>query len=229
VWKAFAGEASAASGSLGTLQLSIPENMKLNMQDRQPETQTPVSPTGVVPAMPFLRGLLLCFTAAVVLLAPGKARAVDLDPVLVGKWPAVTGGESAGAVAIQNDLVFVAIGAYPLSQARSGLAIFDESNPANPQRVGGYNIQAARAVAVLGDYAYLASWFTGLHIVDVSDPSNPYSAGGYAIEYLLSDVAVSGDYVCMAASGAGIQPIDVIDPSSPQKVGGCSKLSARSV
>jgi hypothetical protein len=57
----------------------------------------------------------------------GNARAADLDPVLVGKWAPVVRGW-AWAVAVQDNLVFAAIG-------EGGLAIIDVSNPANPQHV----------------------------------------------------------------------------------------------
>jgi hypothetical protein len=68
--------------------------------------QTPLSPTVVAAAMPLLPRLLLCLTAAALLMA-GKARAVDLDPVLVGKWAPVVQGP-AQAVAVQDNLIFAA-------------------------------------------------------------------------------------------------------------------------
>src|SRR2546425_10199413 len=74
------------------------------------------------------------------------AFAVDLDPVLRGRWPGFVRGP-AQSVAIQNGYSFVAAGG-------GGLFIIDVSNPANPQRVGGYATSGnALGVAVSGNYA----------------------------------------------------------------------------
>jgi hypothetical protein len=50
------------------------------------ERQIFASPFGVAAAMPLLRCLLLCVSAAIVLLAPGKTRAADLDLTPRGEW-----------------------------------------------------------------------------------------------------------------------------------------------
>ena len=45
-----------------------------------------------------------------------------------------------------------------------GLQVIDVSNPANPQRVGGYDTSgSAQGVAVSGNYAYVADgcWLAG--------------------------------------------------------------------
>jgi len=83
------------------------------------------------------------------------ALAADLDPVLRGRWPGFVRGW-AQSVAIQNGYAFVAAGG-------GGLFIIDVSNPANPQRVGGYDTGGeAYGVAVSGNYAYVADGYGGL-------------------------------------------------------------------
>ncbi len=45
----------------------------------------------------------------------------------------------------------------------AGLQVIDVSNPANPQRVGGYDTSGyAHGVAVSGNYAYVADDYGGL-------------------------------------------------------------------
>lgn len=78
------------------------------------------------------------------------AAAVDLDPVLVGKWP-LFGRDPVLAVAVRGTHAYLASGAV------GGLQIVDISNPANPLPIGGINTaDAARAVALAGDYAFVA-------------------------------------------------------------------------
>ena len=62
----------------------------------------------------------------------------------------------------------------------AGLQVIDVSNPANPQRVGGYDTSGdAQGVAVSGNYAYVADGGAGLQVIDVSNPANPQRVGGY--------------------------------------------------
>jgi hypothetical protein len=76
-------------------------------------------------------------------------------------------------VAVSGNYAYVVAGG-------SGLQVIDVSNPAHPQRVGGYDtIGAATGVAVSGNYAYVADGFAGLQVIDVSNPANPQRVGGY--------------------------------------------------
>lgn len=58
--------------------------------------------------------------------------------------------------------------------------MIDVSNPASPQRVGGYDTSgsAAVGVAVSGNFAYVADENAGLQVIDVSNPANPRRVGG---------------------------------------------------
>jgi hypothetical protein len=167
--------------------------------DRAPTTSTePGSETncitsgsrraGDVAARPWRSGLLLCLTAAALLL--GEARAVDLDPVLRGKWPPFPRGP-AHHVAVSGHYAYVAAGWQGGWQG--GLQVIDVSDPANPQQVGSYDTSGeALGVAVSGDYAYVAGYNAGLQVIDVSDPANPQQVGGYNTSGYAQGVAVSG-------------------------------------
>src|SRR5215467_9832305 len=83
------------------------------------------------------------------ILVPGRLVAQDLDLMVRGKWPPFPRGPAV-AVALQNGYALIAM-------RDAGLATIDVSNPANPQRVGGYATSGqARGLAMSGNYAYLA-------------------------------------------------------------------------
>ena len=89
------------------------------------------------------------------------------------------------------------------------------------QRVGAYDTSGnAWAVAVSGNYAYVADGGAGLQVIDVSNPANPQRVGGYDTAGGAVGVALSGNYACVADFGAGLQVIDVSSPANPQRVGG---------
>jgi hypothetical protein len=74
-------------------------------------------------------------------------------------------------------------------------------------------------VAVVGDYAYVADYWSGLHIIDVSDPRNPQEVGSYDTPGSTRNLAVAGSYAYMADGSTGLRVIDVSDPQDPQEVG----------
>jgi hypothetical protein len=99
------------------------------------------------------------------------------------------------------------------------LQIIDVSNPANPQRVGGYLTgYSAMGVVVSGNYAYVLGGY-GFEVIDVSDPANPHSVGTYRTSSFGGHfhAAISGHY--MALSSYGLELIDISNPTDPQQVG----------
>jgi hypothetical protein len=104
--------------------------------------------------------------------------------------------------------------------------VYDVSNPADPQQVGGYktiasahfNTSASRT-KVAGTYAYVTDEdATPLQIIDVRNPANPQRVGSYdPIQYApdVQDVAVSGTFAYLAAGDDGLQIIDVSNPLTP--------------
>jgi len=79
--------------------------------------------------------------------------------------------------------------------------------------------EAASAVYVSGNYAYVAACFSGLHIIDVSNPAVPTLVGNFETGDLALDVQVSGSYAYVADDWYGLQIIDVSNPAFPTLTG----------
>ena len=73
----------------------------------------------------------------------------------------------------------------------------------------------AWAVAVTGNFAYVADRAGGLQVIDVTDPANTFVAGSFDTPGLASDVAISGDVVYVADGAPGVEMFDVTNPASP--------------
>src|SRR4051794_40345987 len=90
-----------------------------------------------------------------------------------GGAPARAGGHWGSGGAVSGSCAYVADG-------NSGLQVIDVSNPASPQRVGGYDTSGtAYGVTVSGNCAYVADFDSGLRVIDVSDPAHPQQVGSY--------------------------------------------------
>jgi hypothetical protein len=98
----------------------------------------------------------------------------------------------------------------------AGLEIVDISNPAQLIRVGMYPTEA-RAVAVLGNYAYVVGF--SFEIIDIADPANPKRVGRYATRALALGVSVFGNYAYIADYNDGLLIIDISNPAQPLRVG----------
>lgn len=77
----------------------------------------------------------------------------------------------------------------------------------------------ANAVAVSGDYAFVAAGATGLQIVDMSDPSNPSIVSSVDTPGTASDVEVWNDIALVADGANGLVLIDVVSPLAPMLLG----------
>jgi hypothetical protein len=113
----------------------------------------------------------------------------------------------------------------PPAVSLSALEIIDISNPANPQRVGGYDTSgSAYGVAVSSNYAYVATSDAGLQVIDVSDPTQPRRVGGNRA-FNAFDVIVAGNKVFVTAGEQGLMILDLfraplrLEPVSPQQPG----------
>ena len=75
---------------------------------------------------------------------------------------------------------------------RRDLEIIDLTDPANPQRVGGYATgYGVWELALAGHYVYLARWDNELEVIDVADPVNPQLVGSVRGDVL--EITVVGD------------------------------------
>ncbi|MGH8528120.1 MAG: LVIVD repeat-containing protein, partial [Gammaproteobacteria bacterium] len=132
----------------------------------------------------------------------------------------------ARAVAVAGNYAYVTetvlqcefMDCYPVSGA---LHVIDISNPASPQRVGGYGIRgSAWDVAVSGKYAYVADDVAGLQIIDVSDPTSCVRVGNCDTSGSAVGVAMSGNCAYIADGYYGLQVFDVSNPTNCVRVSG---------
>jgi len=111
----------------------------------------------------------------------------------------------------------------------SGMYVYDISDINNVTQVSFFSTSypesvknntwgnSAIGIDVVGNYAYLATYYGGLVIVDVSDPTNPIFAGKVALSGESWEVEVRGNYAFMSA-GSGMRVIDVSDKTNPVQV-----------
>jgi hypothetical protein len=142
-------------------------------------------------------------------LAVLPAKAFDLDPQLIGRWPGYFRGPALG-VAISGNLAYVAAG---------GMQVIDVTNPRAPRRVGWFNLSEAQQinkVSVSGSFAYVLD-ISALHVVDVSAPAKPTEVGkvNAGITY---NLAVAEQHLYLAKGQQGLQIIDVSNPVRPRRV-----------
>jgi len=109
------------------------------------------------------------------------------------------GGYATGGIAwnlaIRDGLVY-------LADLNAGVVVVDVSNPAEPQRVGGYAV-GALGIALQGTYAYVACGGNGVHVLDITDPTSPRRVGSCAVPGAYA-IAVSGDSAYVVDFNAGL-------------------------
>jgi hypothetical protein len=90
----------------------------------------------------------------------------------------------------------------------------------NPGGVSSVSLPGtAYAVAVSGDYAYVAAGSAGLQIVDMSDKQSPAVVGSLDTPGTAKDVRVAGGVAYVADGSGGLRLINVSNPSSPSLLG----------
>ncbi len=82
-------------------------------------------------------------------------------------------------------------------------------------------LDAAVAVDVEGDFAYIADRDGGLQIFNIADPSNPFHVGSYDFnqEGIAQAIDVVGNLAYLAVGEAGLQILDISNPANPTFVG----------
>jgi hypothetical protein len=103
------------------------------------------------------------------------------------------------------------------------LYIYNTQDPSALQQLAAKGVSgAAVAVAVQGNYAYLASITLrsptlpiGLQIVDVSSPDQPTFLNGYTTEAVPQSVAITGSLALVAESDRGLEILSLADPVHP--------------
>lgn len=128
----------------------------------------------------------------------------------------------AHGVEVSGDFAYVA--GYGV-----GLSVIDISTPSSPRRVGSFDADQAWAVAVAGNFAYVAELWRGrLQVIDITDPATPQRIAEYQSLGHVNDVTVSGHYAFLAewarsdgtnSFGGGLVIVNIADPSLPEEVG----------
>ncbi|NCR00145.1 MAG: hypothetical protein GPJ11_11905, partial [Microcystis aeruginosa L211-101] len=82
--------------------------------------------------------------------------------------------------------------------------------------VGSYDTPGyAMDVQVVGNYAYVADYYSGLQIIDISNPATPTLKGNYDTSGYAWDVQIAGNYAYVADYYPGLQIIDISNPATP--------------
>jgi hypothetical protein len=152
-----------------------------------------------------------------------RLQGVDISkpevPLPLGQSEALP--EAIRSVAIAGDFVYAAAGL-------SGLAIFDASDPLQPERIATIKTPwATNGLALDGDLAFLAEGVHGLRIFDISRPDAARQIGridtpGDALAVALDrrdDLTDGPGLLAYVADwGSGVRIIDVDDPTQPREL-----------
>lgn len=120
---------------------------------------------------------------------------------------------------VQDETRDVAIrGQYAFVVGEAGLRVVDVSSPANPSVIGSVDTPSGAfnkgyAVAVAGDFAYVADVDKGLTVIKVQDPTKPEHITSVDTQGWVMDVVVAGDFAYVANHNSGLVVID-ISPSN---------------
>jgi len=128
-------------------------------------------------------------------------------------------GRSEPLPALVRDLATRGSHAY-VAAGPAGLRVLDVSDPARPAEIGSLATSAwANAVALAGDYAYLAT-ADGLLAVSIFDPAHPVLAGSFDPPFAARDVVVANGlaYVLDDTTG-GLRILDISTPAHPVQAG----------
>ncbi|NIR47638.1 T9SS type A sorting domain-containing protein [candidate division KSB1 bacterium] len=119
----------------------------------------------------------------------------------------------AGRVFVSNQLAFLTTNA--------SLRIIDITRPDSLFQIASFSV-LARAVQVVGDYAFVLDRDQALHIIDVNDPAHPKRISKYQIELpklaFGGNLFVSNGYAYVAAASAGLHIFDITDVNNPIQV-----------
>ncbi len=132
------------------------------------------------------------------------------NPVQIGSYDTV--GTTA-AVTVSGDHAF-------LGQSTDGLVIADLNDPNAVQVTGRADGGADGDSVLIGDYLYVADWYTpGLHVLDVSDLSDPIEVGG-VYDFNATRLATDGESLYVMSFSVATQLyslhiFDLSDPTSP--------------
>ena len=140
----------------------------------------------------------------------GHLRIIDIsnptDPEAVGWVPAL----HAVAVLASGDHLYVSVD--------YGVAVFDISDPVNPQQIALSPIPGSptHAIALHGNYLFVGHHgVAGFQVIDVSDPSAPVNVHSWTAGLQANNIVIDGDRAYVACEPAGLLTFDIADPANP--------------
>lgn len=121
----------------------------------------------------------------------------------------------ANGIAVEGDYAYIA----DVNNFR--MWVVDVSDVTSPDSVGyvSTGLVGPEAVAVSGDYAYLATGTLGMQVVDISDPTSPSLVATFNTPGVAKGVTISGDLAMVADGSAGLRVVDISDPENPSSAG----------
>jgi len=115
---------------------------------------------------------------------------------------------------------------YVDDEDTSKFIIYDVFNPLNIVNKGEVELEtntAGNDIAIIGNYAYIASSVDGLIIIDISDKNNPTITGDPNSGTNGKGVYVAEGFAYIAAGDDGLIIYDISDENSPTEEGRCSE------
>jgi len=111
-------------------------------------------------------------------------------------------------------------GDYIFATTLNGLLVINISNPESPQLTGSVLSDGTfEEIAILGNFACIASYNGGLQLVNISDLSHPIISGFYDSPDICFNVSTNDRYVYLSDRSAGLLIIDISEPEEPQLIG----------
>ena len=134
------------------------------------------------------------------------------NPVLTGTLNAVP---AASGIAY---CPFYAAGKIYVAYGTAGLRILDVSNPSSVALLSTTALGGdSRAVAVSGNYAYVAARDSGIYVVDVTNAASPVKLNSLKIARA-NGLLCSGNYLYVAAGDSGLGIFNITSPATPALV-----------
>jgi hypothetical protein len=146
--------------------------------------------------------------------------AIEPTPIVRGAWPGYPhNGAIVSKLVVRDSVVWATMG-------EGGAQAFDISNPAEPVRLGGIDVNdwyLASDIAFKDNRAFVAAGKYGLSVLNIRDPKNPVPAVPLIPDFSgLVSVAIGGN-LAFAANGAAA--IGVFDISNPAELGYVTSIS----
>lgn len=151
----------------------------------------------------------------------------NLDRSLTGTWgrhaPGCGASGTDGNWPYTNEQIQL-----PGFDTRTGTAVSAETPDMQTYCDYGENAYFS-AVAVSGNYAYLAASARGLYIVDLTDPANPRKISHYETAGFIAEVKIVGNKVYLADNVEGLIILDISNKARPTRIGSKAITEAKNV